>query len=146
MAARAYDVAAYCLKGRKAMLNFPEEAELLPRPSTCMARDIQAAAAAAAAKVTAGDSSRKVDGDEKPREEGRDGEEDDFWREMELPCLATKGGSNSPGLSHLGVEIFSNTEFYCWTNSPNSSFSSSSSGSTNPEMDTWTDGRFLSMF
>ncbi|KAF2315203.1 hypothetical protein GH714_038421 [Hevea brasiliensis] len=48
MAAKAYDVAAYCLKGCKAQLNFPDEVEDLPRPSSCTARDIQAAAAKAA--------------------------------------------------------------------------------------------------
>ncbi|PSS23530.1 Ethylene-responsive transcription factor [Actinidia chinensis var. chinensis] len=76
MAARAYDVAAYCLKGRKAQLNFPDEVELLPRPSTCAARDIQAAAAMAA---KAGVAEKKES----------DGGVDDFWGEIELPELNT---------------------------------------------------------
>lgn len=48
MAARAYDVAARCLKGRKALLNFPEIVHLLPHPSSTNPKDIQAAAIAAA--------------------------------------------------------------------------------------------------
>ncbi|CAK9172732.1 unnamed protein product [Ilex paraguariensis] len=48
MAARAHDVAAISIKGKSAILNFPELAELLPRPATCSARDVQAAAAKAA--------------------------------------------------------------------------------------------------
>nr|WAK86031.1 transcription factor ERF70 [Nothapodytes nimmoniana] len=48
MAARAHDVAALCIKGNSAVLNFPELADLLPRPATCSARDVQAAAAKAA--------------------------------------------------------------------------------------------------
>ncbi|KAA8520759.1 hypothetical protein F0562_014969 [Nyssa sinensis] len=77
MAARAYDVAAYCLKGRKAQLNFPDEIELLPRPSTCAARDIQAAAAVAAKAVMVEKKSDVSEGDGG----------DDFWGEIELPEL-----------------------------------------------------------
>ncbi|XP_059316199.1 ethylene-responsive transcription factor TINY-like [Lycium ferocissimum] len=44
MAARAHDVAAMSIKGNSAILNFPEFAELLPRPVTCSPRDVQAAA------------------------------------------------------------------------------------------------------
>ncbi|XP_021294377.1 ethylene-responsive transcription factor TINY [Herrania umbratica] len=51
MAARAQDVAALSIKGDSAILNFPELAELLPRPVSLLPRDIQAAAAKAAAMV-----------------------------------------------------------------------------------------------
>nr|ABR16697.1 unknown [Picea sitchensis] len=49
MAARAHDVAALTLKGESAILNFPHLASSLPRPATLSTRDIQEAAAAAAA-------------------------------------------------------------------------------------------------
>lgn len=49
MAARAHDVAALSIKGSSAILNFPELANLLPRPASCSPRDVQAAAAKAAA-------------------------------------------------------------------------------------------------
>ncbi|XP_068638026.1 ethylene-responsive transcription factor TINY-like [Aristolochia californica] len=49
MAARAHDVAALSIKGNSAILNFPELAESLPRPATLSPRDVQAAAAKAAA-------------------------------------------------------------------------------------------------
>lgn len=48
MAARAYDVAARCLKGEAAVLNFPELVGILPHPASPSPRDIQAAAQAAA--------------------------------------------------------------------------------------------------
>lgn len=48
MAARAHDVAALSVKGKSAILNFPELAPFLPRPDTCSPRDVQAAAAKAA--------------------------------------------------------------------------------------------------
>lgn len=49
MAARAHDVAAIAIKGKSAYLNFPELAEELPRPASSSPKDIQAAAAKAAA-------------------------------------------------------------------------------------------------
>ncbi|XP_074585382.1 dehydration-responsive element-binding protein 3-like [Curcuma longa] len=51
MAARAHDVASLSIKGASAVLNFPELAAWLPRPATLAPRDVQAAAAKAAAMV-----------------------------------------------------------------------------------------------
>ncbi|KAI3850021.1 hypothetical protein MKX03_024896 [Papaver bracteatum] len=48
MAARAHDVAALSIKGKTAVLNFPELASSLPRPASLSPRDIQAAATKAA--------------------------------------------------------------------------------------------------
>ncbi|CAI9093537.1 OLC1v1029049C1 [Oldenlandia corymbosa var. corymbosa] len=49
MAARAHDVAALSIKGASAILNFPELAGSFPRPASQSPRDVQAAAAKAAA-------------------------------------------------------------------------------------------------
>lgn len=49
MAARAHDVAAVCIKGKSAILNFPELVGSFPRPVSCSPRDVQTAAAKAAA-------------------------------------------------------------------------------------------------
>ncbi|KAF8091359.1 hypothetical protein N665_0447s0019 [Sinapis alba] len=51
MAARAHDVAALAIKGDSAHLNFPELAYNLPRPASADPKDIQAAAASAAASA-----------------------------------------------------------------------------------------------
>ncbi|KAH7686331.1 EREBP-like factor protein [Dioscorea alata] len=49
MAARAHDAAALTIKGSSAVLNFPDLAPSLPRPASLSPRDVQAAAAKAAA-------------------------------------------------------------------------------------------------
>ncbi|CAM8961286.1 hypothetical protein QQ045_004920 [Rhodiola kirilowii] len=49
MAARAHDVAAITIKGKNAILNFPELVNSLPRPASNSPRDVQVAAAKAAA-------------------------------------------------------------------------------------------------
>ncbi|XP_059659067.1 ethylene-responsive transcription factor ERF038-like [Cornus florida] len=51
MAARAHDVATIAIKGHSAHLNFPELAHELPRPESKLPKDIQAAAAKAAAQL-----------------------------------------------------------------------------------------------
>ncbi|CAM8904801.1 unnamed protein product [Rhodiola kirilowii] len=48
MAARAHDVAALAIKGRSAILNYPELAESLPKPVSNSPKDIRAAAVRAA--------------------------------------------------------------------------------------------------
>lgn len=53
MAARAHDVAALAIKGRSAFLNFPLLAHQLPSPLSKSPKDIQAAAAEAAAAFQA---------------------------------------------------------------------------------------------
>lgn len=52
MAARAHDVAAIAIKGQSAHLNFPELVHELPSPASKSPKDIQAAAAQAAALAT----------------------------------------------------------------------------------------------
>ncbi|PAN39448.1 hypothetical protein GQ55_7G236100 [Panicum hallii var. hallii] len=53
MAARAHDAAAVAIKGRAAHLNFPELAHELPRAASAAPKDVQAAAALAAATLVA---------------------------------------------------------------------------------------------
>ncbi|XP_022740077.1 ethylene-responsive transcription factor TINY-like [Durio zibethinus] len=58
MAARAYDSAAFFLKGESAILNFPDLVGSLPRPQSYSRRDIQSAAAKAALQEPVGNRDR----------------------------------------------------------------------------------------
>ncbi|GJS73037.1 putative DNA-binding domain-containing protein [Tanacetum coccineum] len=60
MAARAHDVAAIAIKGQAAFLNFPDMVHLLPQPATTSRKDIQEAAAKAAASFSNNDRAEKA--------------------------------------------------------------------------------------
>nr|QNI23806.1 AP2/ERF transcription factor [Camptotheca acuminata] len=61
MAARAHDVAAITIKGHSAHLNFPELAHELPCPASKSPKDIQAAAAKAAALASSNPRNHEVE-------------------------------------------------------------------------------------
>ncbi|XP_072960645.1 ethylene-responsive transcription factor ERF039-like [Typha angustifolia] len=88
MAARAHDVAALAVKGRSAHLNFPELAAELPRPATASPKDIQAAAALAAAELP---SSPHSPASAKPCNGSGGGEDDAFFDLPDL-ILDLRGG------------------------------------------------------
>ncbi|XP_068651613.1 ethylene-responsive transcription factor ERF036-like [Aristolochia californica] len=73
MAARAYDSAAFFLRGHSASLNFPDSAHQLPRPLSASRRDIQIAAAKAAGSVIAVDLEPDTAGFCPEQSEGRGG-------------------------------------------------------------------------
>ncbi|CAD6247506.1 unnamed protein product [Miscanthus lutarioriparius] len=68
MAARAHDAAALVVKGPSAVLNFPDMAAALPRPASASPRDVQAAAARAAAMEPAAALLPVPDGHGRPAE------------------------------------------------------------------------------
>ncbi|XP_041004294.1 ethylene-responsive transcription factor ERF039-like [Juglans microcarpa x Juglans regia] len=80
MAARAHDSAAFFLKGNSACLNFPELAELLPKPDSCSRRDIQSAAAKAALFEVTDDRTSLLDTTEPETTSGSE----DFWCEFDV--------------------------------------------------------------
>ncbi|XP_028756187.1 ethylene-responsive transcription factor ERF036-like [Neltuma alba] len=83
MAARAHDVAALSIKGKSAILNFPQIATVLPRPATPSPRDVQAAASAAAAMVEFD----SVQPSEASRSESESTESSELSEIVELPNI-----------------------------------------------------------
>jgi len=114
MAARAHDVAALAIKGSSAVLNFPHLAATLPRPLSSSPRDVQHAAAKAAAMA---DSEPSI-------------EEDQVLGEIiELPILE-KDDLRESGLSEyvfvdgpwLSCNDLNPDPFMMWVNGDNGPF------------------------
>lgn len=95
MAARAHDVAALAIKGEGAFLNFPELVKDLPTPITTSPKDIQAAAAQAAAAFTvrAGNESSRVENENENENRTVSCTSDEEL--FDLPDLFTNGGGYS---------------------------------------------------
>ncbi|XP_043707785.1 ethylene-responsive transcription factor TINY-like [Telopea speciosissima] len=88
MAARAHDVAALSIKGNSVILNFPELAGSLPRPATLSPRDIQAAAAKAAA-MDKFDAPSSSSSSSSPLSSSLGSTSDELSEIVELPRLGT---------------------------------------------------------
>lgn len=116
MAARAHDVAALCIKGNSAVLNFPELSDSLPRPVSSTPRDIQAAAAKAAAMCKLNDNPNTTtttsssSSDSLSFEAGKDSEE--LSEIVELPNI--EGSFDTP--EFIFVE---STNIDRWLSPPN---------------------------
>ncbi|XP_073047380.1 ethylene-responsive transcription factor ERF039-like [Primulina eburnea] len=114
MAARAHDVAALAIKGASAHLNFPHLACKLPQAASASAKDIQAAAAKAAAAtfldepsqdklfVAPYSSNLRVDRREESLNSGRSISEDDIY--LDLPDLLLDSSSHSDAYSYYESE------------------------------------------
>ncbi|XP_054791523.1 ethylene-responsive transcription factor ERF036-like [Prosopis cineraria] len=110
MAARAHDVAALSIKGESAVLNFPHLASLLPRPVTLAPRDIQFAAAEAAAMV-------KFDPAQSPSSSpsSEEAESSELSEIVELPNVEESFESVESSRSHEFVWVES---MDCWVYDP----------------------------
>ncbi|XP_031269819.1 ethylene-responsive transcription factor ERF036-like [Pistacia vera] len=93
MAARAHDVAALSIKGDSAVLNFPELAELLPRPLSLLPRDIQSAATKAASMIKFDSSSSQSQSPSQPPSSSADvsAESEELGEIVELPNIEGSG-------------------------------------------------------
>lgn len=98
MAARAHDVAALCIKGNSAILNFPELAKSLPRPASNSPRDVQAAAALAAAMVSPSPSQSPAVSSSSSEVNGP---EEELSQIVELPSLEDEGADSAESMSEL---------------------------------------------
>ncbi|KAJ8769867.1 hypothetical protein K2173_008949 [Erythroxylum novogranatense] len=110
MAARAYDSAAFYLKGNSASLNFPDSVGSLPLPKSCSTRDIQLAAAKAARVENVG---KRVGDDQ----DGSGGEpaSSGWWGldECGLATVSFDEVKEAPLLSPLRFEYGSGEEMPC---------------------------------
>lgn len=104
MAARAHDVAARAIKGKSAILNFPEISHLLPSPLTCSPRDIQEAATKAAQMDHINSGSPSWDDDSTQQEE--------LGEIVELPSLGANCELSEPSRGFLYSEDVGWEDYY----------------------------------
>ncbi|CAM6040846.1 unnamed protein product [Sphagnum compactum] len=95
MAARAYDAAAFALRGPSALLNFPEYFASLPRPLDLSDKSIQAAATEAARALT--------------RRTGKQLQIRKFST-LQATCIAAAGSSPPPLVTASGSSRFSDQQ------------------------------------
>ncbi|EPS67314.1 hypothetical protein M569_07461, partial [Genlisea aurea] len=114
MAARAHDVAAMSIKGSSAILNFPHLAGVLPRPASLSPRDVQAAAAKAAAM-------EKLDAAESPPRRRPTASPSSSSSSLDLSAASEELGEivRLPSLGSSPLEFLEKkTEFVCADNTP----------------------------
>ncbi|KAG6782161.1 hypothetical protein POTOM_011552 [Populus tomentosa] len=119
MAARAHDVAELSIKGDSAILNFPELADSLPRPVSVMPRDIQSAAAKAAAMVefnSPSPSSSLSSSSVTVSEDVAESEEEYLSEIVELPNI--EGSFDSPDQSRIEFMLFDAVDGHGWVYPP----------------------------
>ena len=109
MAARAHDVAALAIKGHSAVLNFPGLAHELPRPASAVAKDIQAAAAKAAAL-----SSTSAEAEPNLASATTAHDEDDAFSDLPDLTLASSDLASSWQLAGADIGIFWRQEPFLW--------------------------------
>ncbi|XP_062087549.1 ethylene-responsive transcription factor ERF039 [Humulus lupulus] len=95
MAARAHDVATLAIKGNSAFLNFPALHDSLPRPASLAPRDIQAAAAEAAAMVALELNPAATTTSTSTSSSSNDSESDELGEIVELPNIEGITTSNT---------------------------------------------------
>ncbi|OIW16082.1 hypothetical protein TanjilG_00039 [Lupinus angustifolius] len=97
MAARAHDVAAITIKGTSAILNFPELAGLFPRAESNSPRDVQVAAAKAAAmEVSEPQTTSYLSSSSTSCSSCCESHEEELGEIVELPHLGTSFESPDP--------------------------------------------------
>ncbi|XP_022962316.1 dehydration-responsive element-binding protein 3-like [Cucurbita moschata] len=117
MAARAHDVAALSIKGKAAILNFPDLVHLLPRPVSLAPRDVQAAAAKAARMHHF--SSTHTNNNNSSSSSSSDAT-DELTEIVQLPSLGTSydGGDGGFGGEFVFFDSGQELESGCWMYTP----------------------------